>query len=603
MFYIFNKNLFTFFLLSFGYMNSEEVAFVDQKKLLMIQDLEVIKHHFEMGYAPAKWKKEYLNWDLNQSFEKAKNQILQTPAISTKQFHQIVRQFMNSMSDYHVSVLFFSTESASLPFSVKGVNGRYFIDWIDPIRLPKSYYGLSTGDEILMFDERPVGDVIDEIEKEGSKSSHPQTDRALAEMKLTVRSGKNGDTVPKGVILIKTRSKETQKMSQHQLKWNYTPEHIKNRFDFITFLDSLSWLNFNEKETPKIQGFKLMMASPAHQEFAKEYAARDGSLGSRKSFLPPFGEILWSNHPQVADEEGKEEGQKIERNEDAKCWHAYIFRNSEERSIGYIRIPHYLLTLGQTEEFGKIITAMEKVTDGLIIDQVDNFGGFVHIQYMLASMLTNYPLQAPLHRVRITQKDVMNAYEALQLIQMIEKSLDSIDSEASELEENQGEEVSFNFQELLFLKAYFELILEEWNSGKNMTTPTPILGVDKINPHPIYRYTKPIMMLINELDFSGGDFMPAIMQDNQRALLFGSRTAGAGGYVFSFEFPNTNGIASCSYTASIAERMNADKIENLGISPDVPYQITLQDLQGGYQGYIESANQTMNGLIENSTEL
>ncbi len=46
------------------------------------------------------------------------------------------------MKDYHVDVTFFSTEQASLPFSVRGVEGRYFIDWLDPLRLSPSHYDI-----------------------------------------------------------------------------------------------------------------------------------------------------------------------------------------------------------------------------------------------------------------------------------------------------------------------------------------------------------------------------------------------------------------------------------------------------------------------------
>ena len=178
------------------------------------------------------------------------------------------------------------------------------------------------------------------------------------------------------------------------------------------------------------------------------------------------------------------------------------------------------------------------------------------------------------------------------------KNHDGDKKEGEEAKANQKEENSINYQQLMFLKSYYELILNEWNRGESLTRPTPILGVDRINPHPKYRYTKPILMLIDEMDFSGADFMPAILQDNHRAVLFGCRTAGAGGFVTSFQFPNTNGIAICAYTGSIAERSNKKKIENVGITPDIEYQLTADDVQGGYKGYVNAVNQAVQQMLK-----
>jgi len=601
---IVNKALIAVFCVNslFGHLQASSSD--DNKKTLMIKDLEVIKHHLEAGYAPANWKKENSGWDINEVFENAKNQILITPSISTKQFQQIVRNFMNSMSDYHVDALFFSTEAATLPFSVKGAAGRYFVDWVDPIRLHNSCSGLRVGDEVLTFDDRPIQDVIDEIINTSNKSSNPMSDRGLAEIKLTKRSGKVGDIVPQGVIFITTRLAESKKTLKQQLRWNYTPEYVKNPLDFFQTLDYLPWFPFQSKEKPKLELPKIAMTSPLHQEIALQCAGRDGGLGSRKSFLPPFGEIVWSNERTDDEESEGLEGYMLDKedDEDALFWHAYIFAQANGSEIGYIRIPHYVLTESQVERFGEIIAMMEERTDALIIDQLHNYGGYVHVQYMLASMLTDEPLQAPYHRIKISQKEALKAHNGLELIKLIEKSIDAMDSQESLKDSHLAEAPMINFQEILFLKAYYELVLEDWNQGRSMTRPTPILGIDRINPHPKYRYTKPIMMLIDEMDFSGGDFMPAIMQDNQRALLFGAKTAGAGGYVFSFEFPNTNGIATCSYTASIAERIDGKKIENLGVSPDIPYQVTIEDLQYGYQGYVEAANKAMYDLLEKFDE-
>ena len=47
----------------------------------------------------------------------------------------------------------------------------------------------------------------------------------------------------------------------------------------------------------------------------------------------------------------------------------------------------------------------------------------------------------------------------------------------------------------------------------------------------IIAYTKPIMVLVDEMSASGGDAFAATIQDNARGPLLGWRTMGAGGNV------------------------------------------------------------------------
>lgn len=607
----------------------------DYRKKQMIEDLEVIKHNFEAGYAPIAWKKEKVACDLGTAFENARNQILSTPGITTKQFHNILRQFVNTTQDYHVDVMFYSTEAASLPFSVRGAEGRYFIDWIDALRLSPSYYPVHVGDELIQFDERPIADVISELAAQCGKKANEKTDQRLAEIKLTQREGMTGDLVPKGPVMISTRSAATGKVESYQLHWTYTPERIANPLDFLESLNFYSGFFWEPKEEPKLEIPQVKMASPLHEAYAMKSADRAGGLGAKKSFLPPLGETLW----EIKDAP-KEEDESLD------YWNAYVYRHPNGKSIGYIRIPHYHESQNLVADFGKIINILDEKTDALVIDQVHNFGGFVDYMYQLASILAIEPLKAPYHRIKITQKEVMGAHNTLELIKLIdmlmfnpdfkeEPSKDKKEKEGEDKKEgeekkegddvkkegedskNEGDDSKkegedskkeegkekkkenlLNYQELMFLKSYYELILEEWNRGEFLTRPTPILGVDRINPHPKYHYTKPILILIDEMDFSGGDFMPAILQDNRRAVLFGSKTAGAGGFVTSFQFPNPNGIWLCSYTGSIAERPSLQKIENVGVTPDIQYQITPSDIQGGYQGYVNAVNEAVQQLLE-----
>ena len=45
------------------------------------------------------------------------------------------------------------------------------------------------------------------------------------------------------------------------------------------------------------------------------------------------------------------------------------------------------------------------------------------------------------------------------------------------------------------------------------------------------------------------------------------------------------GIDHLSATGSLAERPNGQPIENLGVTPDIPYEITAKDLKTGFAEY------------------
>lgn len=400
-------------------------SFEDKRKAQMIQDLDIIRHHFEVSYAPANWKKEYAGWDLTEAFESAKHQIMATPAITTKQFQQIVRRFMQTPKDIHVGILFYSTEEASLPFSVKGIEGRYFINWIDPLRLSSSDCALRVGDELLEFDGRPIATVMDELKQTQDDFANPYTTQAIADFALTQRIGAKGDTVPKGTVKIKTRSVDSGHLYSFQLIWDYQPEYVKNSLDFLTqSIDFLTGvIEFKEERTP------AMMMNPVHEFCARKMMNRYGGwgLGAYRSFLPPLGVLLWDQDglneldpaaPESNQQEGKNENSVMTRSwkndfeeeetqlpkNPSLAWHAYIYQHPKGYPIGYIRIPHYRGLQGNAEEFGRLIQLMEEKTEALVIDQLNNLGGASLFTYELAAMLTKEPLITPHHRFKITQR-------------------------------------------------------------------------------------------------------------------------------------------------------------------------------------------------------
>ena len=212
------------------------------------------------------------------------------------------------------------------------------------------------------------------------------------------------------------------------------------------------------------------------------------------------------------------------------------------------------------------------------------------------------PLVTPRHRIQITQSDVMHARKVLEVIYDVLRFMDSVDETDVSSNHVEIEDVleELNYQNVLFYKEYHEFIIKEWEKGHLLTDPTHIEGVDYVNPHPLYRYRKPLLVLTNCLDFSGADFLPCILQDNKRAVIFGARTAGAGGCVAATSFMNRLGVRMITYTSSIAERWNGEKIENLGVSPDISYEVVRKDLLDGYKGYKMAVNLALESILSGS---
>ena len=538
-----------------------EQAIKDEMKA----DLDVIQSVMNVNYAPYEWKKQFANWNLQTEISKAKERIQSFNQPTVKDFQRIVRDFFNTTRDYHVGVRFYSTESASLPFTVKGINDHYYISYIDESRLSSFLYQINIGDELVLFDGRPTHEVVLELQKNEFGTTASGTDRAFAELALTSRLASRGFAVPNGPITIKVQSLFQESASAYQLIWEYQPEKISNHYycgnDYDDAHKPLSKRKFFHKYLLSNDYDPLTVNSNPHQ------------LGARHTPIPVLGRKWWQT-------------------DRLNPFHAYIFENDDKRLVGYIRIPHYMGSDEAVEAFGDIIEVMQERTDALIIDQINNPGGGVFYLYSLCSMLTDQPLVTPKHRVTITQEDVMFS---LMLIPLLEEVQD--DEDAVDLFGETFGTMRVTFQTTQFLLSYLRHIIKEWDQGHFLTSPTHLYGIDHINPHPYIRYTKPILLLINELDISGGDFFPAILQDNKRATLMGTQTAGAGGYVLVTQFPNRNGIAFFRCTGSIAERIDKQPIENLGVSPEIPYHVTENDLQLNYCDYKLAIKEAIQGLL------
>lgn len=528
-------------------------------------DLDSIVNTMKNQYALLDFKKELFGVSIDDQADLAKSRIDAISGITQKDFHVILKDFFSSFRDYHTNVHFYSTEMARLPFHIREMEGEYFVSFVDESKMPPTWSGLFLGDQILSFDGVPIADAVLSMIPESIRDSYTKTDLNMACLKLTSRAGARGEFVPQGPVTIKFKSPFFYETSYQQFIWDYTPETFTN------------WIKFEEEPEYKTVLHEIVESKKtisAHQPFFDELRVKGGIPndipGARESYVPPLGLIWWESDPNSP-------------------FHAYIYENEDGERIGYLRIPAYQSSDEAINQLFNVITLFEERTDALVIDQINNPGGDLFFCYTLASLLTQDCLETPRHRQAITQRDVSLALYFLE--------------EFEHIDDNESAVAAFgplfygfqvNYQFVQYWKDWARFIVDQWSQGKTFTDPYYLYGCDLIPPNPYITYSKPILILINEMDFSCGDFFPAIMQDNKRAKLLGAKTSGAGGYILPVSFPNLSGISSFSVTGSLATRPDGSYLENYGVTPDYECELSIYDLFDNYSDY----RCTINGAID-----
>jgi hypothetical protein len=145
---------------------------------------------------------------------------------------------------------------------------------------------------------------------------------------------------------------------------------------------------------------------------------------------------------------------------------------------------------------------------------------------------------------------------------------------------------------MTMFSEYFETVLTRaMQTSEPLTVLSQMYGpqlaplMDSIFKTPqFYPREREVYMLINELDFSGGDATPASLQDYGRAKLVGvgaGRTAGAGGTVEQVEIRGQL-EASLGLTTSLMVRTGNRTVEGSGVHADgIVIPFTRQDVIDG----------------------
>ena len=529
-------------------------------------DVNTIKNSFKVAYAMSDLKKVNYNWEINDQIASINQELGNIQSVKNAQ--KLLKKLFQSTKDYHCSVVFASTESATLPIKVKGVDSRYFLTWVDRKKLSTWSFPYKEGDEITHFDGKPMDAIVKELIESDTPNANYPTDRLLAENMLTHRIGMLGMEVPQGAVTITVKPKNSSKTAKVNLQWEYHPELIKD------VVRGYYPPKVSAKPENRWNNLKIMQKD-LKVPFASYIAGEDKeAFGSKNGFLPKLGKVVY------------------EFTGTNNFFNAYIFEAPNKARVGYIRIATFMAEEEALKEFQHIISIMEKDTKALVIDQMNNLGGNTFFLYSVLSHLAINPIYMNKHRMAVSQEEVLEAVISLEELELIEN-----DEEAQIVfgDYFHGMKVDYSFVQSF--KGYFKSFIDVWEQGDIITEPKGLFGIDYINPHQNH-YSKPILCLINPMDLSCADFFPAILQDNKRATLLGQRTAGAGGAVYTDKFKNRSGILLYSYTVTKAERLNGEPIENKGAAPDIEVPFTVEDMQNNYSHFVGEINKALINLMK-----
>lgn len=550
-------------------------------------DLKQVAEAVQQYYGPIAWKQSMHNWTIQGALQQSMVKVEENPNLSIHKAREILLEFLCSIKDYHVSGIFYSTEGSTLPFSIKGAKNKWFVTAIDRQQAPFSMVPLNIGDEIISFNHQPIAEVIEQkAQKMGG--SNPSTNLCLAEQAVTSRSGSLADFCPTEPAFIQFID-SSGNLREALIHWDYEsdllPIHPENLDTSV-----VNWQLGNKPENPFTKLSKLIRKKTRAPIQA---ATKRGVLPHKKmrsphdiqdyqGFLPPLG-----SHPEV---------------QHSKYFFCYLFKNSNGETIGYVRIPTFLpdeeehspLFASATEEavseFSKLMEIMETKADLLVVDQTNNPGGSVLYMYSLLGCLTDKPLEAPFDIVRLTIEELIDAVVMQEVLEEI------CNDEWVDLEETEDGFV-LTKEMLCCLQHYSQNIIDDWFDKRAQSRLMPILNIDHIPSHPWGHYSGPILCLVNEQDFSAADLFPAILQDNKRAVIMGQKTAGAGGCVQIHSVNSHLGLAFVGLTSSLCIRSNGEKLEDLGVEPDIPYELSHKDITHNGENYRKEILKQINKIL------
>lgn len=498
-----------------------KVLNADQK----LADFNQLNIFIDSSYGPLEYKQKERGLKLDELRDKYRSEIL--AAKTNAEFYYSIARYISEFHDGHFGSILPTDYKAEIAITTDLVEGKVLIDAIDRKKISEQEFPFVRGDEVISFNGKPVQNEVDEVSRYLGGGFILSEKRSAAQS-LFIRSGKRFP-VPTGDVEVEVRRGTSNIIEKVRLKWEVTGTPFDEKMSVQGFNKHV----FNQTSYNTLSIIPDLTEIMGNERLEKSFRCS----GSTRIDIPDDATIIMRT-PFVA-----------------------YYHSTPKGQIGYLRIPHYYFDKPEEvfRQYEYAVQVLEKNTLGLIIDQDHNCGGSVDFLHAILGLFISEPVK-PMQFELLASKAEYFEFKSW----LSQAPSDTIDYKNSE--------------------KVLEVIQESWEKGDFLTPKIAIGGEDWIYPNNRIHYTKPIVMLIDELSGSGGDAFPALMGGYKRATLLGTRTWGLGGHVAEIASLRHSAL-DLRMTKSLFYRPDGVAVENNGAVPDVPYTITRDDFMYGYKNY------------------
>ena len=550
-----------------GGVASHAAALRDMTPAEALEDLEQIFTHFRAYYGPYEYKEARFGYTIADLEDEARAILADSP--NDDGFYTAATRFASRLDDGHVSVQPAASSNPVISYAIglllQPVEGKALVaEVFDP---SLSAEGIAYGDEVLAVDGVSPFDLLDEVLKIDAVGN-PITNEHLI-FRALIRPGFAASIRPTApTARVDFRRADGSEFSR-ELIWR------ENRDEPVSFVEQ-------EAEARTLSNDALL----AHKllelnAFAKTSIASIGA--PLPFFLTPataaaFDVTEVTPNPQTLAQYG------LDPAELPNNLYAALYSHAG-KSLLLIRQPGYVGVdaLDQDRQlryYRAIMDQYDAFVDGLVVDQTHNPGGSVVYVVDFARLFTQSP-GTNFVQANNTDRRWINDYR--ELARFIDPALGS--------------------EESLRYELGGQIIEDAYDAGLGLAPPLPLYLTGELPPDDLYVWTKPMLVLIDELAGSGGDAFPMLIQRNGIAPLFGRRTMGLGGSVQQFgPLPHSDAVFTVTrglFTNHQEDGSYApeDFIENNGIEPDIEHVISVQDYRTGFVDYMTHFSDTIVGQI------